>query len=74
MADVAMEIQETAQEPKPEYVFPPIELLKRPKQGKQGDSDDTLRRTAQKLQQTLHNFGVGGDSQQCELRPHGNPL
>ena len=58
MADVAMEIQETAQEPKPEYVFPPIELLKRPKQGKQGDSDDTLRRTAQKLQQTLHNFGV----------------
>ena len=27
MADVAMEIQETAQEPKPEYVFPPIELL-----------------------------------------------
>ncbi|MDO5422852.1 MAG: DNA translocase FtsK 4TM domain-containing protein [Eubacteriales bacterium] len=58
IAEVAAEIQEQEQEPKPEYVFPPLNLLKAPKGGRTGDSDETLRSTARKLQQTLHNFGV----------------
>ncbi len=40
-----------------EYVFPPIDLLKKGKRGS-GDSDTYLRETAIKLQQTLKNFGV----------------
>lgn len=43
---------------KPEYVFPPIDILNKPKKGKGGNSDKTLRETALKLQTTLHNFGV----------------
>lgn len=40
-----------------EYVFPPLDLLKKGKRGS-GDSDAYLRETAIKLQQTLKNFGV----------------
>ena len=39
------------------YTFPPIDLLNKGKQGN-GDSDNYLRETALKLQQTLKNFGV----------------
>ena len=39
------------------YVFPPVSLLK-PPSNKQGDSKQHLQETAQKLQQTLKNFGV----------------
>ena len=39
------------------YVFPPVPLLK-PPSNKQGDSKQHLQETAQKLQQTLKNFGV----------------
>ena len=42
---------------KQEYIFPPISLLK-PPENKQGDSRQHLQETAQKLQQTLKNFGV----------------
>lgn len=42
----------------PAYQFPPLSLLKRGKQLKSGDSDHYLRETAQKLQDTLCNFGV----------------
>lgn len=55
---VAQEIEQTAKELPPEYVFPPIKLLNRPKRGKSGNSDMELRETALKLQETLHNFGV----------------
>lgn len=41
-----------------EYVFPPVKLLKRGSGRTQGDSDAYLRATAQKLQDTLYNFGV----------------
>ena len=47
------EIQET-----PVYKFPPFSLLKKGKKSRGGDSDQYLRETAQKLQDTLHNFGV----------------
>ena len=48
--------QETAV--KKEYKFPPLNLLKRGNGKSQGDSDTHLRKTAQKLQEVLHNFGV----------------
>ena len=42
---------------KKQYVFPPVDLLKKP-DNRQGDSRQHLQETAQKLQQTLKNFGV----------------
>lgn len=48
--------------PKPKrhlnYKFPPIDLLKINKSGKGGDSDEELKKTALKLQNTLKTFGV----------------
>lgn len=41
-----------------EFRFPPLELLKKGTSGAMGDSDDVLRDTAKKLQDTLHSFGV----------------
>lgn len=41
------------------YTFPPISLLKKGQAQVMGDSGAHLRETAAKLQQTLHNFGVG---------------
>ena len=40
------------------FRYPPLKLLKRGDGRSQGDSDAHLRKTAQKLQETLHNFGV----------------
>jgi S-DNA-T family DNA segregation ATPase FtsK/SpoIIIE len=55
----AQSIDEQSQETKRRvYQFPPTTLLA-PGSGKsQGDSDEHLRKTAQKLEQTLKNFGV----------------
>jgi len=44
--------------PEKEYVFPPIDLLNPPRRNQKGDSNEHLKATAAKLQQTLHNFGV----------------
>ena len=35
------------QEKKPEYIFPPLEILGKPKRGRSGDSGDALMKTAQ---------------------------
>lgn len=43
---------------KKEYQYPPVSLLKRGNGKSQGDSDAHLRKTAQKLQEILYNFGV----------------
>lgn len=43
---------------KKEYVYPPLKLLKKGDGRSQGDSDAHLRKTAQKLQEVLYNFGV----------------
>lgn len=43
---------------KKEYVFPPIELLAEPKETSHGVTDDELRNTALKLQDTLKSFNV----------------
>jgi len=56
--EVEQEIEATAKEQPPEYVFPPLELLKKPGRGTKGDGNRELRETAAKLQKTLHNFGV----------------
>lgn len=56
---VAQEIELGTQAVKREYVFPPIDLLKKQKGNPEGNRDQELRETAMKLQQTLHNFGVG---------------
>lgn len=55
--EVAREMKAAEQQPKMKYQSPPLSLLKRGKAGG-GDSDAHLRETANKLQQTLYNFGV----------------
>lgn len=55
---INQEIAASAQIKEKEYVFPPIDLLKRGVVKGNGDSDSHLRDTASKLQQTLQNFGV----------------
>ena len=57
--NVAKEIKASNQVIKKEYVFPPLDLLSKPKSNPAVGRDQELRETAAKLQQTLHNFGVG---------------
>ncbi|MCD8154039.1 MAG: DNA translocase FtsK [Clostridiales bacterium] len=47
-----------SRETEKEYRFPDLKLLKRGSGKTRGDSDEYLRKTAQKLQDTLHSFGV----------------
>lgn len=54
---VEQEIQQTEASVKPEYHYPPIHLLTKGKNSS-GDSNEYLRQTALKLQQTLQNFHV----------------
>lgn len=54
----AMEIEKAQSLPPREYIYPPLNLLKKTDRKKTGDSQDKLRETAQRLQQTLQNFGV----------------
>lgn len=53
------QIQQKEEAPKKEYVFPPVSLLKRGSRIAGNHSEREYRETAIKLQQTLHNFGVG---------------
>lgn len=55
--DVEKEIQKEEEKPKKVYQFPPLALLKKGK-NTGGDSDEHLRQTAAKLEQTLQNFNV----------------
>ncbi len=55
---VAQEIRKQEQAPPRVYHYPPLKLMKKSSGGSQGDSDAYLRQTAQKLQETLYNFGV----------------
>ena len=54
---VAKEIAK--QEVEKEYIFPPTDLLKKPVRNNNAFSENEYKATAIKLQQTLHNFGVG---------------
>lgn len=56
--NISKEISSQNAAVKKEYHYPPLKLLKRGSTKSKGDSDAHLRKTAQKLQDTLHNFGV----------------
>lgn len=56
--NIQQEIKKNEPVVKKKYQFPPLKLLKRGNNKKQGDSDEHLRKTAQKLEETLRNFGV----------------
>ncbi|MDE7436279.1 MAG: DNA translocase FtsK [Lachnospiraceae bacterium] len=48
----------SAAAPVKKYTFPPVDLLRKGKAGQTGDSQSYLSQTAQKLVDTLKNFGV----------------
>ena len=54
---------------KPAYVFPPLSLLRRGDPNQTVDTDEHLRETAAKLQQTLHTFGVDVTIQHISCGP-----
>ena len=58
ITNIQKEITSKTEEVPKEYHYPPLKLLKRGDGSSQGDSDAHLRKTAKKLQETLHNFGV----------------
>ena len=53
--DIANEIQQNVEKP---YVFPPMDLLAKPKKNAKGMTEHDLKETATKLQKTLESFGV----------------
>ncbi len=58
IASVEAEIEKAAEAVKREYVFPPIDLLKKGKNKSNSGQEQEIRKTAAKLQQTLNSFGV----------------
>ncbi len=56
---MAEEIKKKEEVVKKEYVFPPTTLLKKGSKSAGAFSGEEYKATAIKLQQTLHNFGVG---------------
>ena len=56
--NIQKEIGQQEEKQQKQYHFPPIRLLKKGSGPSRGDSDTHLKKTAQKLQETLHNFGV----------------
>lgn len=58
IVNIQHEIIQQEEAVKKEYKFPTLNLLKKGSNKSQGDSDAYLRKTAQKLQEVLHNFGV----------------
>ena len=56
-AQVAQEIAEAEVAVKPEYCFPPIELLKNPKNGS-ADGTDEMRENTRRLNETLESFKI----------------
>ena len=56
--NIQQEISEKELPPEKKYEFPPITLLNKGNNNGAGDSDEYIKATAMKLQNTLHNFGV----------------
>lgn len=56
--DIKKEISEKDLPEPRQYMFPPLTLLKKGKRTGSGDSDQQVRETAMKLQNTLNSFGV----------------
>lgn len=55
---IRQKIGKKAEEKRPEYKTPPMNLLKKGTRGAMGDSDAHLREVARKLEETLDSFGV----------------
>ncbi len=55
---IAQQSQNEAEEKKAQYLFPPISLLHKVEKKANGNTKSYLMETADKLQQTLKNFGV----------------
>lgn len=58
IVNIQHEITQKEAAVKKEYKYPTLNLLKKGSGKSQGDSDEHLRKTAKKLQEVLHNFGV----------------
>ncbi|MDO4321615.1 MAG: DNA translocase FtsK [Lachnospiraceae bacterium] len=58
IASVEAEMARAAEAVRPEYVYPPLKLLKKGKGKSGGGQEQEIRKTAAKLQQTLDSFGV----------------
>jgi len=58
VSDMAGKASEPKTQPERPYVFPPIDLLSKPKKAGSGMSDSALRATAKKLQETFRSFNV----------------
>ncbi|MCD8123297.1 MAG: DNA translocase FtsK [Clostridiales bacterium] len=58
-ANVGEQIERQEEQPKKEYIFPPLSLLKKGTRVVGNQQAEEYRETAVKLQQTLRNFGVG---------------
>ncbi|MCD7834684.1 MAG: DNA translocase FtsK [Lachnospiraceae bacterium] len=58
IASVEAEAAEAAKTIRPEYVYPPLELLKKGTGKSKKGQEQEIRQTAAKLQQTLNSFGV----------------
>ena len=58
IVNIQHEITQKETAVKREYRYPTLDLLKKGSGKSQGDSDEHLRKTAKKLQEVLHNFGV----------------
>ena len=56
--NIQREITSQTEETPREYHYPPLKLLNRGEGKAQGDTREHMKATAQKLQETLHNFGV----------------
>ena len=56
-AEVAQQIAEQAAEVKPEYCYPPIDLLKLPKNGS-ADGTEEMRENSRRLNETLASFKI----------------
>lgn len=58
IASVQAEVEKAEEEVKAEYVFPPLDLLKKGAGRSGSNQEQEIRKTATKLQQTLESFGV----------------
>lgn len=59
LSGLSDEMSRNQQVPVKEYIFPPLDLLAKPKGNVKGVSERDLKETAIKLQKTLESFGVG---------------
>jgi DNA segregation ATPase FtsK/SpoIIIE, S-DNA-T family len=59
LSGLSDEMSRNQQAPEKAYVFPPLDLLAKPKGNAKGISEKDLKETAAKLQSTLESFGVG---------------